>query len=65
MILELDKPTSHRWFATATMDNTNERDAPQRRDDTSAEVLAYEISRYMPELARLLADKGRRRLLAA
>ena len=44
----------------------NER--PARREEvneTQLSVLAYELARYMPGLARQLADAGRERLLAA
>ena len=34
-------------------------------NETQLEVLAYEIARYMPALARQLAGAGRERLLAA
>ncbi len=65
MTLELDTPTLHRWCPSLTLEAPHPRDAHQRRDDTSADVLAYEIVRYMPELADLLATQGRRRLMAA
>lgn len=65
MILELDTPTSSGWFAGPALDETNSRDASKRREDTSTDVLAYEIVRYMPDLARLLADQGQRKLRAA
>ena len=66
MILELDTATGSSWFAhTMQANDADSRDASRRREDTSAEVLAYEIARYMPELAELLADQGRRKMLAA
>jgi hypothetical protein len=34
-------------------------------NETQLEVLAFEIARYMPALARQLAVAGRERLLAA
>lgn len=43
----------------------NSRTAATRREETRTETLAYEIVRYMPELAESLAWSGRRRLLAA
>jgi len=43
----------------------NSRTAVTRRDETRAETLAYELVRYMPEIAEKLAVSGRRRLLAA
>ena len=69
MIQQLDTPTESRWFASIMrLDEPSPRDGSisrSRRDDTSVEVLAYEIALYMPELARSLAARGQRKLLAA
>ena len=66
---ELDTPQDTRWFASVTLINespsTDLRSVGRRRDDTRAEVLAYEIARYMPDLARDLVNAGRRKMLAA
>jgi len=34
-----------------------------KREETHMEVLALELVHYMPELAQMLADKGRERFL--
>ncbi len=66
MILEFDTATGSGWFAdTMLAGDADSRDARRHREDTSTDVLAYEIARYMPELARLLAEQGRRKVLAA
>lgn len=69
MIQEIDAPAESRWFASVMLvDDASageRRAARRRREETSAEVLAYEITRYMPELASALVKSGRRRLLAA
>lgn len=68
MILDLHNPADAGWFASVTLDDTlprNSRAACARREDTSTEVLAHEIVRYMPDLAHMLAASGRRRLQAA
>ncbi len=68
MSLELDTPTESRWFASMMrLDEPSPRNSgnSRRRDETSAEVLAHEIVRYMPELANALAASGRQKLMAA
>lgn len=65
MIQNLDTPTATRWFANVIQLDEPAKGAKRRREDTSAEVLAHEIARYMPELARDLVASGRRKLMLA
>ena len=64
MIQQLDAPT----FSFVIQDDDlpqNSRTATIRREETRMETLAYEIVRYMPEIAEKLVGSGRQRLLAA
>lgn len=64
MTQQLDSPTIPFVMIHDEMPQ-NSRTAASRREETRAETLAYELVRYMPEIAEKLARSGRRRLLAA
>ena len=68
MLQQLDAPSQASWVAVIASDDEmprNSRTAASRREDTHAEALAYEIVRYMPELAEQLMSNGRKRLVSA
>jgi len=62
----IDHPTAAQVMADLPLDDCatcNRCIACTKREETHMEVLALELVHYMPELAQMLADKGRERFL--
>jgi hypothetical protein len=62
----IDHPTAAQVMADLSLDDCatcNNCIACTMREETHMEVLALELVHYMPELAQMLADKGRERFL--
>lgn len=66
MIAQLDHPNAVQVIADLRLEDCaprNSRIAITMREETHMEVLAIELACYMPELAQMLANRGRERLL--
>lgn len=67
MTAELDQDTQTLVFQTLVDVELSDADRSRRgswRSETRLEMLAHELVRYEPELARMLAASGREKLVA-
>lgn len=68
MTLQLDLQADPAVFSTLVeveMTDTDRSLKGNWKSETRLSMLSHEIARYMPELATMLAQSGRRKLLAA